>query len=157
MKFVFQWAQPSISYEGERIYPDERLIKSDKVTILNEILSEQDYNSYFKNSDFLVLPYRLKTYFNRTSGVMVEAACSGIPVIVTENTWLSWAVKEYGVGLTAKEADVDDLYNKLLYAIDNQKQLKKEAEARRPIALEFHSTERYLQCLWNGKGHEEGS
>ncbi|QXD26122.1 glycosyltransferase [Opitutia bacterium ISCC 51] len=156
VKFVFQWAQPTISYEGERIYPDERLINSDKVTVLREILSEQDYNSYFKNSDFIVLPYRLKTYFNRTSGVMVEAACSGIPVIVTENTWLSWAMKEYGVGLTAKEADVDDLYNKLLYAINHQKQLKKEAEARRPLALECHSTEKYLHCLWNGKGHEEG-
>ena len=155
VKFVFQWAQPTVSYDCKRIFPDERLLNSDRVTILHEILSEEDYTHYFKNSDFIVLPYRLKTYFNRTSGVLVEAACSGIPVIVTENTWLSWAMKEYGVGLTAKEGDVDDLYNKLLYAINNHQQLKREAEERKHLALDRHSTERYLHCLWNGKGNED--
>ena len=155
-RFVFQWGQSTVANDGTIIPIDEDLRQSDKVTILEQVLSENEYNTHFQNSDFLALPYRLQTYFNRTSGVMVEAACSGIPVIVTENTWLSWAMGKYGAGITVKEADPEDLYSKLLYAIENWKSLTEKAMKMRSIALSQHSSESYLQCLWeagtNGKG-----
>ena len=69
-------------------------------------------------------------------------------MIVTENTWLAWAMKEYGAGLTAKEKDPEDLYQKLLYAVENWKSLSQTAMERRPLALQNHSSERYLHCLW---------
>jgi glycosyltransferase involved in cell wall biosynthesis len=112
---------------------------------------------YFQKSDFLSLPYRRKAYFNRISGVLIEAACSGIPMMVTENTWLSWAMEEYGAGVTVKDNDSEDLYQKLLYSVDNWRSLANAAEAKRPIALEKNSSENYLHCLWeeglNGSGH----
>ena len=157
VRFVIQWAQPTMTPQGTRIQIDERLRKSDRVTLLEHVLSEEEYKNYFQNSDFIVLPYRLKSYFNRTSGVLIEAACLGIPMIVTDNTWLAWAIKEYASGLTAKEADADDLYTKLLNAVENADELQEKAKERQPSALAQHSTQGYLSCLWESRSSETNS
>jgi glycosyltransferase involved in cell wall biosynthesis len=153
-KFIIQWGAPTISYDGVEIPIDDKLKNSPKVTLLERSLSDEEYSLYFQQSDFLALPYRRKTYFNRISGVLIEAACSGIPMIVTENTWLSWAMNEYGAGITVKNEDAADLYQKLLYSINHWKELTMAAEAKRPVALEKNSTERYLNCMWEAGKNE---
>jgi glycosyltransferase involved in cell wall biosynthesis len=156
-KFIIQWGVKTHSYEGKEIPIHDELRNSPKVTLLERSLTDEEYVDYFQKSDFLSLPYRRKAYFNRISGVLIEAACSGIPMMVTENTWLSWAMEEYGAGVTVKDNDSEDLYQKLLYSVDNWRSLAKAAEAKRPIALEKNSSENYLHCLWeeglNGSGH----
>ena len=151
-RFIIQWGVPTISYDGEAIEIDERLRTSDKVTLLERALTDEEYAEYFQKADFLSLPYRRRMYFNQISGVLIEAACSGIPMIVTENTWLSWAMREYGAGVTVRNDDASDLYDKLLYCEENWETLAGEADKMRSIALEKNSTERYLKLLW-----EEGS
>jgi glycosyltransferase involved in cell wall biosynthesis len=147
-RFVIQWAKETIDYGGKRIEIDNRLRESKSVTLLENVLSETEYQNYFSSADFIVLPYRRRVYFNRISGVAVEAACRGIPVISTENTWLSWAMKEFGAGVNVRDNDSYDLYNQLLYCIANWEQLRNAAAERRQVALAYNSAENYLSCLW---------
>lgn len=147
--FVIQWGAETISYDGRLIPIREELRNSTRVTLLERSLTDEEYSSYFQKADFLSLPYRRKMYFNQISGVLIEAACSGIPMIVTENTWLSWAMEEYGAGVTVIHDDAEDLYKKLLYCIENWSELARAAQMKKDVALAKNSTERYLQCVWN--------
>jgi hypothetical protein len=70
-------------------------------------------------------------------------------MIVTENTWLDWALREYGAGVTAKDGDADDLAEKILFCIENADRLTSEARDKKPAALEKNSTENYLSLMWH--------
>jgi glycosyltransferase involved in cell wall biosynthesis len=148
-RFVIQWGAPTIDQTGRRILIDERLRAAPQVTILNRVLSDEEYRTWFSRADFLVLPYRRFTYFNRISGVAVEAACAGKPMIVTENTWLAWAMREFGTGLEVKDGDVNDLCRALDEAVARAPELLSTAQQRRSVALNANSTARYLKCLWD--------
>jgi glycosyltransferase involved in cell wall biosynthesis len=116
--------------------------------LLEQTLDDSSYRKYLETADVMVLPYRRLEYFNKISGVAVEAALAGVPMVVTERTWLSWAMDEYGVGVKVKDGSIEDLKNKLGYAIAHWKELKAEAAARKDHALELNSSERYLQKMW---------
>ena len=148
-RFVIQWGTPTIGYDGKPVPIREELRNAPQVTILDTVLSEEDYQNALHGSDFLVLPYRRNTYFSRLSGVVVEAACAGIPMIVTENTWLDWAMGEYGAGLTTRDGDAGNLAARILKAINTRSELVADARAKAAVALEKNSTKTYLQLVWN--------
>jgi glycosyltransferase involved in cell wall biosynthesis len=147
-KFVIQWGVKTIGYDGQEIPVSPILRATPQVTILENVLSDDDYKSLLDHADFIVLPYRRVEYFNKISGVAIEAALAGIPMIVTENTWLSWALVEYGAGVTVKDGDVEDLVLKIGYALDHREVMAEEARLRKSVAMEKNSSERYLQTLW---------
>lgn len=147
-RFTIQWAVPTIDYNGQSVLIDDALRNARQVELIERVLSEDEYQQYLQQADFIVLPYRRQVYFNRISGVAVEAACAGIPMVVTENTWLSWALKEYGVGVTVRNADADDLAEKIAYCIVEKDNLKVAAASRKQLALELNSTIRYFACVW---------
>lgn len=147
--FVIQWSMQTIDFDGNPVLIDERLRKSDKVKLLENVLTEQEYKEYMQQSDFIVLPYRRSIYFNRLSGVAIEAATAGIAMIVTENTWLSWAMDEFGAGVTVRDGDSKDLAEKILYCVNHKKRLTTFASERKLVAWEKNSSERYLECVWN--------
>ena len=149
-RFVIQWSVPTIGYDGNPIPIQDALRKAPQVTLFENTLSEEEYKTALSGADFMLLPYRRQVYFNRLSGVVVEAACAGIPMIVTENTWLDWALREYGAGVTAKDGDADDLAEKILFCIENADRLTSEARNKKPAALEKNSTENYLSLVWHG-------
>lgn len=147
-RFVLQWSKAAIDYDGNLIEINSRLREMPQVEFIERTLSDSEYRSYFQQADFIVLPYRRAVYFNRISGVAVEAACSGIPMIVTENTWLDWAVREFGAGVTVKDRDADDLLDKIDYCCEHWEELGRRARSKQAVALEYNSAERYLQCQW---------
>jgi glycosyltransferase involved in cell wall biosynthesis len=147
-RFIIQWANPTIDYNGRPIPIEDELRNAQQVQLIERVLNEDEYRSFLQQADFVVLPYRRKIYFNRISGVAVEAACAGIPMIVTENTWLEWALKEFGAGVTIRDGDADDLADKIRVCIKEKTVLLKYASERKKMALEKNSTERYLKCVW---------
>lgn len=147
-KFILQWSTPTIDYNGNVVVISEKLRHAKQVELIETTLDDEEYRNYFLQADFIVLPYRRKVYFNRISGVAVEAACAGIPMVVTENTWLEWAMNEYGAGVTVKDGDVTDLADKISLCIKEKESKKIEAFNKKKIALEKNSKESYLKCVW---------
>ncbi|MFN5477511.1 MAG: glycosyltransferase [Sphingobacteriales bacterium] len=147
-RFIIQWATKTIDYSGNNVDISPELRHAEQVELLEHTLDDASYRYYLQSADVMVLPYRRLEYFNKISGVAVEAAIAGVPMIVTENTWLSWAMDEYGTGLTVKDGDVRDLKEKIAYAIRHWRELKMQAEARISTALELNSSERYLRNMW---------
>jgi len=56
---------------------------SNNISITNSYLSDNEYDKTIGSSKFIVLPYDLKKYENRSSGVILDAVYSGKPVIAT--------------------------------------------------------------------------
>jgi glycosyltransferase involved in cell wall biosynthesis len=147
-RFIIQWGTPTIDYNGNPVPVSVVLRQAPQVVLLEQVLGEADYKEYLQTADFIILPYRRKVYFNRLSGVAIEAACAGVPMIVTENTWLSWAMDEYGAGVTVRDDDAGDLAEKIRYCIQHWPALQARAKERKTMALAINSTQRYLKCTW---------
>lgn len=147
-RFVLQWGVPCEGPGGVVTPIHDRLRSDPRVTLLERRLSNEEYADLFREADFIVLPYRKITYFNRISGVAVEAAVSGKPMIVTENTWLSWAMREFGSGLAVPEDGPDELCAAIEKCCADRAAMTAEAVARMAVARDYNSSERYLEILW---------
>lgn len=147
--FVLQWSVPCIGPAASVIPISDRLRFHPNVILLERPLSNGEYTFYFSKSDFIVLPYRKSTYFNRISGVAVEAAISGKPMIVTANTWLSWAIQEFGSGFAVPEGDVDAWSQAIEQCCADRVALQSHAQRRMADARKYNSSERYLKILWS--------
>jgi glycosyltransferase involved in cell wall biosynthesis len=62
---------------------------SDKVQLIRNPLDPGEYQNLLIGSDVVLLPYDKVNYRARTSGILVEALCCNIPVVVPAGTWLS--------------------------------------------------------------------
>lgn len=65
----------------------ERLItmKSENVTIVNTVLSEEEYYTKLGQAKYSILPYDMEQYTNRTSGVLLESLYVGsVPIAPRE-------------------------------------------------------------------------
>lgn len=150
-RFVLQWGVPCEGTDGV-VIPISSHFKSDpRVTLLDRRLTNEEYAELFCSADVIVLPYRKLTYFNRISGVAVEAAVSGKPMIVTEKTWLEWAMREFGAGLTVPEDGVEELCTAIEICCAEREAITAVAHRRMAVAREYNSSERYLGILWGGQ------
>lgn len=149
VRFIIQWSREVKDFEGKVIEPKEEFRSHPKVRFIAESLNEADYRQCLEETDFMVLPYRRAVYFNRLSGPLVEAACLGIPMIVTERTWLSWAMEKFGAGQTVRDSDAKDLCDVMLSCHTRKRDILTEAKSARKKALEYNSPDRFLECLWS--------
>lgn len=148
VRFVLQWGVPCVTPDGQTIPIDPRLRASPQVNLIERRLTDKEYNELFSQADIIVLPYRKMTYFNRLSGVAVEAACFGKPMIVTKNTWLAWAMREFGSGLAVPEDGVEELCAALARCCAERDTSLATARERMAVARDYNSSERYLGILW---------
>lgn len=146
--FVLQWNVPCVGPDGHIIPVSEWLRLDPRVTFIERRLSNHEYAEILSMSDFVVLPYRKSTYYNRISGVAVEAALSGKPMIVTENTWLSWAVAQFGAGLAVPEGNLEAWTLAIEKCCINWPALQEEGRRRIIVANNYNSSGRYLEILW---------
>jgi glycosyltransferase involved in cell wall biosynthesis len=149
-RFVLQWGAPCEFPGGVVTAIDDRLRADPRVMLLERRLSNEKYTDFFRAADVIVLPYRKATYFNRISGVAVEAAVSGKSLIVTANTWLEWAMREFGSGLAVLEDDVEELCAAIEKCCAEREAITSEARRRMAVARDYNSSERYLEILWRG-------
>lgn len=150
-KFLIHWPNECITPEGDKVEIKDALRDHPNVTVLEDILSSDEFNAMLVQADCLVLPYRRSTYFNRNSNITVLAACAGIPSIVTENTWLSWKQSQFGAGLTCKDGDAADLCRQYERFIAEWDTLRTRAISQQKLALNYNSADNYLRCLWEKK------
>ena len=63
------------------------------VKVLNGPVPEDEYFSWFANTDILLAPYISTKYAASTSGVFVEALHFGVPTVTLEGTWMATLIR----------------------------------------------------------------
>ncbi|NET01100.1 MAG: glycosyltransferase [Sphaerospermopsis sp. SIO1G1] len=147
-KFIIQWNRDIINADGSKLKRYPELEQSYKVHFLNSDLSSNEYNDYLTTSDCIILPYRRQSYYTRLSGIAVEAAILGIPIIYTKDTWLEDAVSEYGAGLGVENENYLELAEKIDIMVSHIDEYRNEAIQKSDLARKYHSPDNFLQCLW---------
>jgi glycosyltransferase involved in cell wall biosynthesis len=79
------------------------------LSLINRPLDDDSYLRLLKDVDVLLLPYHLKKYHDRSSGVFCEARTSGKPVITTEGSYLGLEVMREGTGWLVQDRDPDSM------------------------------------------------
>jgi glycosyltransferase involved in cell wall biosynthesis len=148
LRFVIQWNAPITLENGAIMTPYPALRADPRVEFLEKPLSSADYEAALDGLDAMALPYRRVSYAARISGVAVEAAAAGIPIIYTRDTWTADFVEEYGVGLGVSDESVDDLARALLELYDRRTELTSSARARAPLVQAAHSEAAFVRALW---------
>jgi len=113
-------------------------IQSDKLCLLESTLTEREYWSSFDHAICFVV-YDKNKYADSVSGVLLDAMFSHVPVITTQDTWMSDIIIEYGSGkVVSKDSPVDLLVavNKILSEYDHYAHRAKLASNK---LNEFHN------------------
>lgn len=93
----------------------------DNVTLVHGAVSDEDYANLYANADVVVIPYRRDSFYARTSAAVVDALFFGCPVIVADDTWLSWETKKFDQHYTFDDGDDYSLVRAIRSALSNQR------------------------------------
>ena len=151
VKFVIQWNQPITDGAGQPYPPDAELENDPRVEFIRESLDSAAYEAAIEASDCMLLPYRRNSYYARISGVAVEAATAGMPMIHTGDTWIADLVDSVGVGVAVDDGEVGGLAAAIHNVTDNFETFRTHAAERQPLAVAVHSTAAFQKCLWGQK------
>jgi glycosyltransferase involved in cell wall biosynthesis len=147
-QFVIQWNMAISDGAGGTYSVDPALLSDDRVEIIMAPLDADAYAEELRRTDCMVLPYRRASYFARISGVAVEAATAGIPVIFTRDTWCAEFVEKHGAGVGVKDGDAAELANAIETMIAGYDAFRALAMSRAAIARKVNSGEEFIQRLW---------
>jgi len=148
VRFLVQWPCDFTNEKGQKVPIPDGWDADPRMVIVKHFFNTAQYEQAMMTCDCLLLPYRWSDYFNRISGVVVEAATAGIPMIVVENTWLDRAMKQYGAGLACKDRNPQDLARKIAEVCGKIEELFHRAQSRAPVAQAHHAPDRLLRLLW---------
>ena len=152
MKFVLQWHRPMQLPSGSICEIDAELSSKENVTYVREPLNSSDYDDLFRSIDCMVLPYRRELYRSSISGVCVEAACAGVPVICCDGTWLADFIADQGAGIVVPEGDVSALAQAIETIANGIDRYSQEARTISLRAREQNSPRRFMETLWQDLG-----
>ncbi len=105
--------------------------KSNNIQWVGAVKGESK-NAFLEGMEFLVLPSR----FEGQGIVLLEAAASGKPVIVSDIPGLRYAV-DAGFGITFKTGDAGDLAQKIKFLLENNQLRKEMGQKAREYAKNF--------------------
>jgi glycosyltransferase involved in cell wall biosynthesis len=117
------------------------------VTLLRNPISEEQYNEYLAAADLIVLPYQVERYVARTSGILAEAICAGVPAIVPPGTWLAEQVRRHGAGIVYNALDPEGPARAVIEALAARDDLRARAEERRSAYAHFHRPSRLVEFI----------
>jgi glycosyltransferase involved in cell wall biosynthesis len=115
-RFTLQSSDPDAT--SSTALANFRSAKANSLCLVTSPLSDESYLRLLREVDILLLPYHLKKYHDRSSGVFCEARTSGKPVITTEGSYLGFEVRREGTGWLAQDRDADSLAKAIRQAIN---------------------------------------
>ncbi|WP_343061195.1 glycosyltransferase [Novosphingobium flavum] len=148
VRFVIQWNQPIVDAQGQPYLPDPALLADPHVEFVTEPMDSAAYDAAIAATDCMLLPYRRDAYFARISGVAVEAATAGIPVLYTTDTWTADLIEEVGAGIGTADGDIAALAEGIMAMIERYDAVQESAMERRSAAQAAHSGEAFVAKLW---------
>jgi len=151
LRFVIHWpVAEAYAPDREPLRADEDLAASGWVEYVRRILSAEEYDELLCSADCAILPYLPHPYRLRTSGVLVEAALAGIPMIVAAGTTLEEGLRAFGSGLVVAPANASDLAAGIrAFAADASAHVARARE-RAAVARAHHAPARFQERLWGG-------
>ena len=117
------------------------------ITILRNAADEGKYNELLLSADLILLPYQVDRYISRTSGVLAEAICAGVPAIVPQGTWLADQVRRHGSGVIYHSLDPEGPARAAAEAFESLETLRTRAEDRRTAYAHFHRPARLVEFV----------
>jgi len=117
------------------------------ITLLHEAVMDDEYNKYLLSADLILLPYQPERYISRTSGILAEAICAGLPAVVPQGTWLSDQVRRRGAGVVYEGLDLNGAARAVRDALSSLDSLQARAQERRAAYARFHRPERLVEFV----------
>jgi glycosyltransferase involved in cell wall biosynthesis len=90
-----------------------------------------------------------------TPNTILEAGCSGVPVIATRHAGITDVVKENETGLLVDEHDLDKMAEAILFLADHPEQAAVLGRNARRHIVENYSLQSMLQKLASAMGIEQ--
>ena len=101
-------------------------------------------------ADLILLPYSQESYSVQTSGIFTEALSMGKPVIVTDDTWMSYELKYfncYSNNLCFKNNNFEEFYKCFISITQNINNYKSKFEILKYKWNGYHSPENFFVIL----------
>lgn len=149
LRFVLQWNRSVPLPNGAQLERSPALQGAAEVEFVETALTSARYQGLLAATDCMILPYRRAFYHSRISGVAVEAACAGIPMIYTADTWLADFVAEHGAGVAVADGDGAGLARAIVAMRNDYDAYKRRAVERSAVARAHNSPERFVAMLWD--------
>ena len=105
---------------------------NDRVNLLMNPLSMEEYQNLLLSADILLLPYDANAYYVRTSGIVAEALSCGIPVVVPAGTWLS---QQFISEVYLYHQKIQESFD-LLYSFDDNIDLQRKIQNKKSKVME---------------------
>jgi len=104
--------------------------------------NETDYANLFGRVSVFLLPYHLRVYGFRTSGIFCEALASGRPVIVSSGSWMDEKAGGQAACLRVPERDPSSLASAINSVASSYREILSKAHQMAPIyRVEFSARE----------------
>jgi glycosyltransferase involved in cell wall biosynthesis len=123
----------------------------DRLTLIEEKLSEEDYAALMGSLDIVLIPYRVHGYVEPTSGIFAEAAALGKPVVVPGGTWMARELRRYGGGLEFDQSG-DDLNAKVSQLLESYDEFRQRAAGFAAQWQTFHNAANVAELILSGSG-----
>jgi hypothetical protein len=115
-------------------------------------MTDAEYVDLVASADLVLIPYQVRQFRTKTSGVTIDALLAGKPVVATRGTWAGGLVERFGAGLTYTEGDVGSMQSAVSEVIrDIDAYRTRVAEIRDVVAAE-HDPKQLLDFLRPGSG-----
>ena len=130
-----------------------------RITLIQEKLSESDYAELIRALDIVLVPYRLTGYVEPTSGIFAEAVALAKPVVVPAGTWMARELQKSGGGVEFQSGDEADLAEKVKTLVQNFAVYADKARHFSSQWKTFHNShslaEMLIQQIWQEKNMAE--
>ena len=143
-EFRIVWPQAFQMPDGSWLEPKMFEHLTDKVRFFEKALSPQEYLKQLSETDWLVLPYRVRSYQGRCSRISIEASVLGIPVIYSNGTDLEEVVTNHGAGIPVGQENPEDLSDSICKASTENLGWKINALDKRMAARHYFSGRSFI-------------
>jgi hypothetical protein len=116
-----------------------------EIRLINNVLSGEDYAAMFAQADFVLLPYDSSFYKTSTSGIFVETLVAKKIPLVSDNNWMSYELKRFGLHeLVLQDWSVESL-QKVMDSVENSDAIRKKLSKMIDWYKCYHSVERFAK------------
>jgi len=118
------------------------------VSIVEGPLNSSTYREIMISSDVILIPYQIKKYTARSSGIFAEALAAGIPTIHPQRTWMGQST----IGLLRPGYEKQsEITTKLKETLGNYKQYEVASLEFSETWRQKHSSKRVVQMIIENK------
>lgn len=110
-------------------------------------LARSDYLKWMNTCDFILLPYNLIAYSERTSGIFTECIIAGKIPLVTPQTWMAKELSKHDLGvLILNWNNLSEIIQKII-SIKNELIVREKLDLIQRKYLDFHNIKSYAKTM----------